>query len=117
MSADININDKFSSYEELLVFKGNRKVYFYSIMHKQFLSRTSQALDYFLKRNPSRKASVNLKYSRIELACIHGGKKFVSETSGKRPNTRYSKILLRDIYPDNGNWTKKLKVRLEKCCH
>jgi hypothetical protein len=23
MSADININDKFSSYEELLVFKGN----------------------------------------------------------------------------------------------
>ena len=60
MSADINISDKFSSYEELLVFKGNRKVYFYSIMHKQFLSRTSQTLNYFFKRNPSRKASVEL---------------------------------------------------------
>jgi hypothetical protein len=53
-------------------------------------TRTSQTLDYFFKRNPSRKASVDLKYSRIELACIHGGKKIVSETSGKRPNTRYS---------------------------
>ena len=27
MSADININDKFSSYEELLVFKGNYEKY------------------------------------------------------------------------------------------
>jgi hypothetical protein len=51
--------------------------------------KSVQTLDYFFKRNPSRKASVNLKYSRIELACIHGGK-IVSETSGKRPNTRYS---------------------------
>ena len=86
MSADININDKFSSYEELLVFKGNYEKYNFI----QLYTRTSQTLDYFFKRNPSRKASVNLKYSRIELACIHGGTKFVSETSGKRPNTRYS---------------------------
>jgi hypothetical protein len=27
MSADININDTFSSYEELLVFKGNYEKY------------------------------------------------------------------------------------------
>jgi len=83
------INNKFSSYEELLVFKGNYGNYEnYNFI--QLYTRTSQTLDYFFKRNPSRKASVNLKYSRIELACIHGGKKFVSETSGKRPNTRYS---------------------------
>ena len=65
MSADININDKFSSYEELLVFKGNYEKYNFI----QLYTRTSQTLDYFTKRNPSRKASVNLKYSRIELAC------------------------------------------------
>ena len=66
-----NINDKFSSYEELLVFKGNYEKYNFI----QLYTRTSQTLDYFLKRNPSRKVLVNLKYSRIELACIHGGKK------------------------------------------
>ena len=66
------INNKFSSYEELLVFKGNYGNYEnYNFI--QLYTRTSQTLDYFFKRNPPRKASVNLKYSTIELACIHGG--------------------------------------------
>jgi hypothetical protein len=59
MSADININNKFSYYEELSVFKGNYEKYNFI----QLYTRTSQTLDYFFKRNPSRKASVNLKYS------------------------------------------------------
>jgi hypothetical protein len=44
----------------------------------------------YTKSSNDKKASVNLKYSRIELACIHGWKKIVSETSGKRPNTSYT---------------------------
>ena len=43
--------------------------------YTQVVTRSSQTLDYFFTRNPSRKALVNLKYSRIELACIHSGKK------------------------------------------
>jgi hypothetical protein len=84
MSADININDKFSSYEELLVFKGNYGKYNFI----QLYTRTSQTLDYFFKRNPSRKASVNLKYSRIELACIHGGKKICFREKDQTPGIR-----------------------------
>jgi hypothetical protein len=84
MSADININDTFSSYEELLVFKGNYEKYNFI----QLYTRTSQTLDYFFKRNPSRKASVNLKYSRIELACIHGGKKICFREKDQTPCIR-----------------------------
>jgi hypothetical protein len=43
MSADINIKDKFSYYEELLVFKGNYEKYNFI----QLYTRTSHTLDYF----------------------------------------------------------------------
>ena len=43
MSADININDTFSSNEELLVFKGNYEKYHFI----QLYTRTSHTLDYF----------------------------------------------------------------------
>jgi zinc finger SWIM domain-containing protein 3 len=41
MSADINIKDKFSYYEELLVFKGNYEKYNFI----QLYTRTSQTLE------------------------------------------------------------------------
>jgi len=43
MSADININDKCFSYEELLVFKGNYEKY--NFIQLPVYTRTSQTLD------------------------------------------------------------------------
>jgi len=55
----------------------------------QLYKRSSRSIEATTKRAPNRRYNLNLKYSEIDYACIHGGRKANTSTStGKRPNQR-----------------------------
>jgi zinc finger SWIM domain-containing protein 3 len=52
----------------------------------QYYKRDSRSIEAALRRAPNREFSEAIKYSELVYSCIHGGKKFTSLSSGKRPN-------------------------------
>ncbi len=51
----------------------------------QFYKRDSRTIDAALRRAPNRNFNPSIQYSEVVYSCIHGGKKFKSESKGKRP--------------------------------
>ena len=73
---------KFSSYNDL-----SKAVEWYQNENFiQLYRRDSRNIEATLKRAPNRKFNPEIKYSELVYSCIHGGKKFKSESKGKRPH-------------------------------
>lgn len=49
-------------------------------------TRRSRTIESALKRTPNKHYNTKIKFSEMEICCIHGGKKFKSTSTGKRPN-------------------------------
>ena len=73
---------EFSSYSEVLealqIYQNKNYV--------QFYKRNSLGIQAAAKRCPKKNFSPELKYSEVDLRCVHGGKKFKSQSKGVRPN-------------------------------
>ena len=71
----------FTSFEELEkeIIKYQRENFV------QLYKRDSQTIDAALRRARNRKFNPSIQYSEVVYSCIHGGKKFKSESKGKRP--------------------------------
>lgn len=71
----------FTSFEELEkeIIKYQRENFV------QLYKRDSRTIDAALRRAPNRKFNPSIQYSKVVYSCIHGGKKFKSESKGKRP--------------------------------
>lgn len=73
---------EFSSYSEALdalqIYQDKNYV--------QFYKRNSLGIQAAAKRCPKKKFSPELKYSEVDFRCVHGGKKFKSQSKGIRPN-------------------------------
>lgn len=54
----------------------------------QLYVRRSRKIESASQRAPKKKFNQDLKYSEIDFACYHGGKKFKSTSTGKRPNQK-----------------------------
>lgn len=52
----------------------------------QLYKRSSRGLKGYAKKCPKKKLNSELLYSEIDYACIHGGRKFKSQSKGKRPD-------------------------------
>ena len=76
-----SVNAKFSSFEELEgeIDKYQRDNYV------QFYRRDSRTIETAMRRAPNRNFKSEIRYSELVYCCIHGGKKFKSESKGKRP--------------------------------
>ena len=76
---------EFSSYFEVLealqIYQNKNYV--------QFYKRNSLGIQAAAKRCPKKKFSPELKYSEVDFRCVHGGKKFKSQSKGVRPNKQY----------------------------
>ena len=76
-----SVNAKFSSFKELEdeIDKYQRDHYV------QLYKRDSRTIEAAMRRAPNKKFKSEIKYSELVYCFIHGGKKFKSESKGKRP--------------------------------
>ena len=82
----ITVGKTFQTYNELERFVQN----YQALNFIQLYKRNAQSIAAAEKRRTgSTKIKEDLKYNRINFSCIHGGKKFQTNSTGKRPNTRY----------------------------
>lgn len=71
----------FSTYAEL-----ENEIEKYQVENSvQLYKRDSRTIEAALRRAPNREFNKAIKYSELVFSCIHGGKKFVSQSTGKRP--------------------------------
>ena len=84
----LRCGDKFRSYEDLhnavLAFQ---QAEFVQLYHRR-RDRRSRKTDSSSGRAPRKNFNPDLVYSEIDYACQHGGKKFKTTSTGKRPNQR-----------------------------
>ena len=79
------VGSTFSEYADL-----EKEIEKYQLEHAtQFYKRDSRTIEAALRRAPNREFSKAIRYSELVYSCIHGGKKFISQSSGKRPNQQY----------------------------
>ena len=72
---------KFDSFDDL-----DKKIQQYQKEnYVQFYKRDSRTIETAIKRAPKRKFRPEIKYSELVYSCVHGGKKFKSSCTGKRP--------------------------------
>ena len=71
----------FTSFKELQkeIIKYQRENYV------QMYRRDSRTIEAAMRRAPNRTFNPRIEYSEVVYSCIHGGKKFKSESKGKRP--------------------------------
>ena len=75
------MNAEFSTYEEL-----EKEIEKYQKdKFVQFFKRDSRTIENAKRRAPNREFSNLIKYSELVYSCIHGGKKYKSKSTGKRP--------------------------------
>lgn len=80
------LGQKFNSFKEL-----EDKIKSYqNERYVQLYRRDSRSIKAAQKRTPKKAVNVKpeLVYAYLEYCCIHGGKKFKSESAGTRPNQR-----------------------------
>ena len=73
---------KFSSFEALSEAVHNWEV-------KNFVQLYKRSSRFIQARFHNKHYNENLKYSEIDYACIHGGRKAGSRSTGKRPNQKF----------------------------
>ena len=80
-SVEIAVGSLFTSFSELekVINKYQKKHYV------QFYKRDSRTTEAASKRCVNKTFNPAIKYSELVYTCIHGGKKFKSESKGKRP--------------------------------
>lgn len=77
----IAVSTAFSSLEDL-----DKAIGSYQLENfVQFYKRDSRTIEAALRRAPNRYFNPAIKYSEVVYSCIHVGKKFKSESKGKRP--------------------------------
>lgn len=54
----------------------------------QLYVQRSRSIESALKRTPKKVFKENLVYTEVKYACIHGGKKFNTTSTGARPNQK-----------------------------
>jgi hypothetical protein len=78
----LDIGSEFGSYDDL-----EKAVQaFQSSNFVQLYKRSSRSLAAYQKRCPKKKLNPDLVYSEVDFACINGGGKFQTKSTGKRPN-------------------------------
>jgi len=83
-NAEIEIGNKFSSYEEL-----ESKIRLYELCtNTEFYKRDSRTILSARKRGIKREIKSELKFYQLRYSCINGGKKHNSKSSGQRPKQR-----------------------------
>ena len=74
------VGETFSSFDEF-----SRKVKeFEERSFVKLYKRSSRTIASTLRRAPKKKYNQRLQYTEIDMSCIHGGKNFVSTSTGKR---------------------------------
>ena len=84
--SDIHDGKTFQSYHELEQFVQNYQSINFIQLYKRSLESIAAAEK---RRTGNTKIKEDLKFNRINFSCIHSGKKFQTNSTGKRPNTRY----------------------------
>ena len=83
-----HVGEKFSSLQELDL----RLKSFQEKTYVQLYKRSSRKLvvgKAIGGKTVSEDVANRLIYKEIDYSCIHGGRNFVSQSSGQRPNTRF----------------------------
>ena len=75
------VGEEFESYLELKAKISE----FERTEYVQLNVQRSKSIEAARRRTPSKDYKEDLKYSEINLACIHGGKKFKTTSNGERP--------------------------------
>ena len=78
----IAVGEEFSSFDEL----NQRIIHFETKSFVQLYVRRSRSLEATRKRATKKDFPEQLKFGELDYHCIHGGKKFKSQSTGKRPN-------------------------------
>ena len=77
-----SVGDRFTTFAEV-----KKKIYQYEKdKFVQFYQKDSRKIKAARKRPPHKNFNKAIVYSELVYSCIHGGKKFKSESKGKRPN-------------------------------
>ena len=80
--AGFTVGGRFMTYAEV-----EKKIHQYENENFiQFYKRDSRRIEAAQKRAPNKNFNKEIVYSELVYSCIHGGKKFKSESKGKRPN-------------------------------
>ena len=82
ISCKFENGQQFASFQELR----DRIAEFERQSYVQLYIRRSRTIEAAMKRAPKKSFLQELKYSEVDYACIHGGKKFASRSKGKRTN-------------------------------
>ena len=85
---ELSIGDRFSSFAEL-----EQKVKSYQVAnYVQLWKRDTRTIAAAQRRTPNRHFNPDIKYAEILYSCVHGGRKHLSKSTGKRPNTSTFKV-------------------------
>ena len=80
--ASFTVGDRFKMFVEV-----ENKIHQYEKeKFVQFYRRDSRRIEAAQKRAPHKSFREEIVYAELVYSCIHGGKKFKSESKGKRPN-------------------------------
>jgi hypothetical protein len=83
--ASFNVGDTFSTFEGLEEFIKK----FENANSCQLYKRDTRSIEAARKKGIKQKIKEELKYYRIVIACIHGGRVFKTTASDKRPKQKY----------------------------
>ncbi|KAJ8264587.1 hypothetical protein GJAV_G00151020 [Gymnothorax javanicus] len=81
-SSRLQVNSRFNSLVDLE--KALEK--YQNTNFVRLYKRRTRRIASTLKRTPKKRFNPRIKFTEIEVRCIHGGKRFVSRSSGKKPN-------------------------------
>jgi hypothetical protein len=80
----LSIGAKFESYDEVAAIIKDYQAENFVQLYK----RDSRTIEAASRRCSKKIFAARLRYSELDYSCIHGGKKFESESKGARPNVR-----------------------------
>ena len=72
---ELNIGEEYSSLQELSWEESNFVTLY---------TRSSRSVEASKKRAPKRKFNDELKFSKLDYACVHGGRDYKSKSTNKR---------------------------------
>ena len=85
MARETQDDEKFNSFEEVQRWSDDYQRQNYG----QFYVRDSRTIAATQKWLPKRQLKAELKYYQVTYACVHGGRKYKSASSGSRPHQQW----------------------------
>ena len=83
--ATLNVGVKYSTFEQLETAIKRYEEQKYVTLYR----RSSWSIEADRKRAPNRHFLEELLYYEVDLACVHGGREYVSKSKGKWKQQRY----------------------------